>query len=55
MDGELPEDGADDINVENIGLGAFFGEAFHRLRGRGRLAGFMRGKGGKGTYSGSRD
>lgn len=53
MDGELPEDGADDIDVEDIGLGAFFGEAFDRLRGGGGLEGFVK-DGGKGTYPGSR-
>lgn len=36
MDGELTEYGANDIDVEDIGLRAFFGEAFDRLRGRGR-------------------
>jgi hypothetical protein len=28
VDGELAEDGADDVEVEDIGLGTFFGEAF---------------------------
>lgn len=55
MNGELPEDGADDIDVEDIGLRAFFGKAFDRLRGGGGLVGFGRGRGGKGTYSSSRD
>lgn len=31
VDGELAEDGADDVGVEDVGLGAFFGEAFDGL------------------------
>ena len=31
MDGELAEDGADDVGVEDVGLGSFFGEAFDGL------------------------
>lgn len=45
MDGELTEDGADDIDVEDIGLRAFFGEAFDRLRGGGGLFRVCEGKG----------
>ena len=29
MDGELAEDGADDVRVEDVGLGALFGKAFN--------------------------
>ena len=31
MDGELAEDGADDVGVEDVGLRSFFGEAFDGL------------------------
>lgn len=31
MDGELAEDGADYVGVEDVGLGALFGEAFDGL------------------------
>lgn len=31
VDGELAEDGADDVGVEDVGLRAFFGEAFDGL------------------------
>ena len=31
MYGELAEDGADDVGIEDVGLRAFFGEAFDRL------------------------
>lgn len=31
MDGELAKDGADNVGIEDVGLGAFFGEAFDRL------------------------
>lgn len=31
VDGELAEDGADDVRVEDVGLGAFFGKAFDGL------------------------
>ena len=31
MDGKLTEDGADDVRIEDVGLGAFFGEAFDGL------------------------
>ena len=31
MDGKLAEDGADDVRIEDVGLGAFFGEAFDGL------------------------
>lgn len=31
MDGELAEDGADNVGVEDVGLGAFFGETFDGL------------------------
>lgn len=31
MDGELAKDGADDVRIEDVGLGAFFGEAFDGL------------------------
>lgn len=31
VDGELAEDGADDVEVEDVGLGALFGEAFDGL------------------------
>lgn len=54
MDGELTEHGANDIDVEDIGLGAFFGEAFDRLGGGGGLVGFVREEG-EGTYPCSRD
>ena len=33
VDCELGEDGADDVGVEDVGLGAFFREAFHGLGG----------------------
>lgn len=47
MDGKLTEDGADDIDVEDVGLGAFFGESFNRLEDGGGegLAECVRGKG----------
>ena len=32
MDGELAEDGADYVRIEDVGLGAFFREAFYGLR-----------------------
>ena len=35
VDGELAEDGADYVEVEDFGMGAFFGETFDRLRGNG--------------------
>ena len=35
VDGELAEDGAHDVEVEDFGLGAFFGETFTGLGGRG--------------------
>lgn len=31
MNGELAEDGADNVRVEDVGLRAFFGETFDRL------------------------
>ena len=31
MDGELAEDGADDVRVEDVRLGALFGETFNGL------------------------
>lgn len=31
MDGELEEDGGDYVEVEDVGLGAFFAEAFDGL------------------------
>lgn len=31
VDGELAEDGADDVGVEDVGLGTFFGETFDGL------------------------
>jgi hypothetical protein len=31
VDGELAEDGADDVEVEDVGLWALFGEAFNGL------------------------
>ncbi len=31
MDGELAEDGADYVRIEDVGLGAFFREAFYGL------------------------
>lgn len=31
MDGELSKNGANDVDVENIGLGAFLRQAFDRL------------------------
>ena len=31
VDGELAENGANDVRVEDIGLGPFFGETFDRL------------------------
>lgn len=34
VDGKLAEDGADDIGIEDVRLGPFFGEAFDRLRRR---------------------
>ena len=47
VDSELAEDGADDVRVEDVGLGALFGETFYglwgllvavRIRGSGELA-----------------
>lgn len=32
VDGELSEDGADDVRVEDVGLGSFFGETFNGLQ-----------------------
>lgn len=32
VNGELAQDGADDVRIEDVGLGAFFGESFDRLR-----------------------
>lgn len=31
MDGKLAEDGTDDVRIEDVGLGAFFREAFNGL------------------------
>lgn len=31
MDGELAEDGTDDVRVEDVGLRTLFGELFNRL------------------------
>ncbi len=33
MDGELAEDGADDVRVEDVGLRPLFGETFNGLYG----------------------
>lgn len=32
VDGELAEDGADDVGVEDVGLWAFFGQPLYGLR-----------------------
>ena len=32
MDGKLQEDGTDDVDVEDVGLGTLFGETFDGLR-----------------------